>query len=78
MNLSIKPNLNPILVEGEVAQDATTGRYFVGDGKTPLTELKPRDDIMIRKYCESAKIALQELSADILVLVNHGLIKTPI
>ena len=57
MNLSIKPNLNPILVEGEVAQDATTGRYFVGDGKTPLTELKPRDDIMIRKYCESAKIA---------------------
>lgn len=57
MNLSIKPNLNPILVEGEVVQDATTGRYFVGDGKTPLVELKPRDDIMIQKYCESAKIA---------------------
>lgn len=49
---------NTILAEGELLKELESGRFYVGDGKTPISELKNKTDSkIVREFCRCHKMA---------------------
>lgn len=54
----IKFGPNTILAEGELLKELESGRFYVGDGETPISELKKKtDSVIVREFCRQHKIA---------------------